>query len=375
MKKTKFFVLLIIFLSACIQTNEKGSFNIEDDVVNNEEYERTDVADENTEIVQASEINEYNCDITPREREFDVATYYEGSLIDDHLHMPSLFSVPEQFKAVLPWNVPVLEKDVAIDEIICLMDKEGITQAIGFYPILQSLAKPSIATIKRIEERHPNRIIAFLQPAPISMPIFEPEVLDEVMTSNQDVFKGYGELGTYLGVFQGTNPDDPKFLESYRIAGKHKLIVMIHPMPYNIDAVERAIKQNPNVTFLLHGDEAEVQMMSVIENNDNAYYSLDAALFPKSVYYFKSKEEFVDHFKKNFYNDLNESIAEWKPRIESNPDKIMWGTDRLEKWHFDDEVSGIIEEFSRSFIGSLDPRVQEKFAYKNAERMLEDVKK
>lgn len=40
-------------------------------------------------------------------------------------------------------------------------------------------------------------------------------------------------------------------------------------------------------------------------------------------------------------------------------------------WHFDPEVGGILEEFSRSFIGRLDASVQENFAYKNAERMLQ----
>ena len=49
----------------------------------------------------------------------------------------------------------------------------------------------------------------------------------------------------------------------------------------------------------------------------------------------------------------------------------MWGTDRLEGWHFDKEVGGLVEEFSRAFIGELDSSVQEKFAYKNAQRMLE----
>ena len=33
---------------------------------------------------------------------------------------------------------------------------------------------------------------------------------------------------------------------------------------------------------------------------------------------------------------------------------------------------GLIEESARSFIGQLDPSVQEKFAYKNAEKLLQE---
>jgi len=50
----------------------------------------------------------------------------------------------------------------------------------------------------------------------------------------------------------------------------------------------------------------------------------------------------------------------------------MWGTDRWYRWQFDYEVGGILEEFGRSFIGELEPQVQEKFAYKNAEKILQE---
>lgn len=67
---------------------------------------------------------------------------------------------------------------------------------------------------------------------------------------------------------------------------------------------------------------------------------------------------------------MRQAVAHWKPLIEKYPDRFTWGTDRWFAWHFDPEVGGLIEELSRSFIGKLDPAVQENFAYKNAERML-----
>jgi hypothetical protein len=48
----------------------------------------------------------------------------------------------------------------------------------------------------------------------------------------------------------------------------------------------------------------------------------------------------------------------------------MWGTDRAADWHHNEEISILIEEFTRAFTGRLSPEVQEKYAYKNAEGLL-----
>ena len=66
-----------------------------------------------------------------------------------------------------------------------------------------------------------------------------------------------------------------------------------------------------------------------------------------------------------------EGLRDWKQIIEAHPDQFTWGSDRWYTWHFDPGVSGLVVEFGRAFIGRLDPAVQEKFAYKNAERMLQ----
>jgi len=61
--------------------------------------------------------------------------------------------------------------------------------------------------------------------------------------------------------------------------------------------------------------------------------------------------------------------------IEKYPDQVMWGMDRGHTWHFDEEVGGLLVEYSRVFIGGLDPELQEKYAYKNAEQLLSKSEK
>jgi len=365
-----FLVLTIIILSGCILTPEKkGSLIIED-----KEDSETSAPEK-----QTAETSEYKCDTTPKKREFDVNAYYTGPLIDAHLHMPVLIALPEQFAEKLPFDeLPVLEKDVSSDEIVCLLDKEKITKAIGFYPFLEPLILPSVYVVKRVEEKHPGRIAAFLQPAPLFSPLINPEKLDETLSKNNGVFIGYGELATYFPVFEGTSPNDQDFLETYKVAAKHNLVLMIHPTPENINALEKAIKQNPDVTFLLHGAEYRNRetsqkelkdiIIGVVERNKNVLYTIDTQL--TNIYAPSSAEEFKNRFKKDFYETLNEAVSVWKPAIEANPDKFVWGTDRLEKWHFEEEVGGLVEEMGRAFIGQLDPEVQERFAHKNAERII-----
>ena len=59
----------------------------------------------------------------------------------------------------------------------------------------------------------------------------------------------------------------------------------------------------------------------------------------------------------------------WKGPIEKNPGKFLWGTDRAFALHFEPEVGAMLEEMARTFIGKLDPAVQEKFAHQNAEQL------
>jgi hypothetical protein len=88
-----------------------------------------------------------------------------------------------------------------------------------------------------------------------------------------------------------------------------------------------------------------------------------------------SKEQFISKFKQYFERDVDNNLKKWKKIIEEHPDQVMWGMDRGYSWHFDEEVGGLLVEYSRAFIGGLDPEVQEKYAYKNAEQMLSQSEK
>ena len=180
-------------------------------------------------------------------------------------------------------------------------------------------------------------------------------------------------MAFYIQPFEGTSPDDVMFLQIYDVADRHDIVVMIHPDEDEQDNIEIALAQNRDVTFLLHGgDMVEDWITDVLDKHPNAYYSLDANMFTV-LYNVDTTEEFLAEFKAGFDNLLAENLDKWKDEIQARPDRFVWGSDRGNTWHFDPEVGAMLVEFSRAFIGNLDPEVQERFAYKNAERLIQGL--
>ena len=323
---------------------------------------------------EKSKLEEVKCDRTPKQREFTKSPYYEDPLIDSHVHMPVSSKIVSSVAIQSGFEDMPYEGDTPIDSIICMNENEGITKTFGFFIMPKVALSSSVSSAKNAKERHKEKIVPFLMPPPVTS--LHPAIADveDTISSNKGMFKGIGELAIYHYPSQ-VKPNDPYFLELYRIANEQHLIIMMHPPPNQQQAVEDIVKAYPNVTFLFHGEES---MVNLIGKYPNAYFTIDAS--ETQIYGYDAqhmnkkptKEEWLDHFRKNFYLNLDNSVNKWKTTIEKHPDRFLWGTDRWYSWHFDPEVGGLIGEFSRSFIGQLDPAVQEKFAYKNAERIIQD---
>lgn len=366
----KCFVLLLVitllFLLGCSQQVNRTAIADKGVAVPTNALEKTSNANAGAGMERKAEPAKPASGCEPQvQRQFGAAPYYGGPLVDAHLHMPSLFPAPPG----IGFNPAVLGSDVEMQEVICLFDKEGITKAIGFFLAFDFFLEPSLQVPRDAEKNFPGRIVPFLMPAPLTKPTLSPQAYDQVTSSKQGLFKGYGELHFYFPVYRGRSPDDYEFLQIFKVADKHNHVVMIHSTPETMQALEIAIQQNPEVIFLLHGAEVEDDVVPLLEKYGNVYYSLDANLFP-ILYGANSKEEFRSYFRQNFSGMLEKDVAKWKKHIEANPNSFVWGTDRGEAWHFDEEVGSYLVEFSRAFIGRLSPEVQEKIAYKNAERLL-----
>jgi len=385
------FIIGFIFLSGCAKQEVPEVIEpIIEEVPGIEEIVAPEPIDEIIEEVSDLEIvktvPEEIIDETKCRREFspqfNSEPYYNGSLFDAHFHMPNLIDrskIPEGHgESYEDDHGPsvtdtILGKEAELDTILCTFEKENVKGAIGFAIGGEQLLDETLTKARDIKEESSEKINLFLMPSG-----FSTETLENIQESDSGLFKGYGEMAFYDPSYTNIPPDSPKVMEIYEVARKNNLIVMMHPDGRQESKVENAVRKNPDVTFLIHGPEIENSVTNLINKYPNVYYSIDAILIrlpnvPGALMYMVSdEEEFKLKFTQNFDTMLNDAVKKWKDRIEKNPDRFMWGTDRSDKWTFDEEVSVLLEEFGRAFIGRLDPQVQEKFAYGNAEELLEE---
>ena len=263
---------------------------------------------------------------------------------------------------------PVLGKDVTLEEILCFFNKEEVKGAIGFYALDPTSLGDTLEVARNIKEESLGSIALFLMPITL-----DAEKLDSLHQSNAGLFKGYGELGFYDVWLKPLTPSDPKLFNIYKVAKKHGLIVMMHPDAGQKSNIETALQNNPGVNFLLHGFQAEDYITDLMDRYPNVYFSIDSAVLYPMMGLFMSgpKEVFISRFEQEFDSMLSQNISKWKGTIERYPNRFMWGTDRGVKWHYNEEISILFEEFARAFIARLDLSVQENYAYKNAEGLLQ----
>lgn len=317
------------------------------------------------------------CNMPKTKREFKNELYFSGPLIDSHVHFPTSSKIISSVAGQNGLQLPVLEGELEASNLICQFESQGIIKTIAFHITSKFAEGASTQTAKAIEEVYPGKIINFIMPPPVKALNMESSAIKGILENNKGLFRGYGELALYMDGYEGSKPDDPEFNEIYKLAMEHKLIVMIHPEDNLREGIEEILKEFPNVTFFFHGGRDQEWIIDLMDEYKNFYYSLDGDLV--SLYgsgggaqYKKNdaKEEYLSFMRKNFNSNLEEAVSRWKTRINKYPDRFTWGTDRWYAWHFSPEVGEILEEFGRSFIGRLDPSVQENFAYKNAQKML-----
>ena len=66
---------------------------------------------------------------------------------------------------------------------------------------------------------------------------------------------------------------------------------------------------------------------------------------------------------------VERNLQDLAPLLQQYPDRIFWGIDFSEPWHFEQSVTDLVVRISRQFIGRLPDDIQEKYAYQNAQRV------
>ena len=310
-------------------------------------------------------------------------TSYSGPMIDAHVHFRSL-----------PDGGPGSESSgenlgtgYKVAQWICMLDYEGTRQAWVFFPVWEPITQESLDVVKRAMETYPDRFVPFIMPpdddgSSDGFPTVDAVELERMLSVYPGMFQGYGEIGLYPRQDGAPElpPDSSRLNEIYPVVSRHNLVVYFHPGEDQWESFGRVLDANPGITFVFHGDHwidcstcdrTPRRVAEILEKHPNAYYGVDELygnefLMRPEV----SKEQFITHFA-DYGPLLEKDLANWKEFIERHPDQVLWDTDRGvgAPWSLDLEVALTLNDYSRAFIGRLDPSVQEKFAYRNAEKI------
>lgn len=342
-------------------------------------------------IVQEGEnIRTFNFDLDLLSAPLDLpgaGESYDGPLFDAHLHLVGTDG--ENFTRAKDDKLFINPRNAS--KFFALMEKQGVIGMIGFLPAIheffigdgsynRSYQKQTLRVVKRCD----NKLTPFLYPySHIGIPPKQhsnklPQLIEQNTSGNLISFKGIGELHTgppQTDTYAGMRLTDPAMLELYDHAAENNLVIMIHPEVGDRQDLREALRYNPKTIFLLHGGEGiEKFLPTLFREHENLYFSLDTnLLYPYSITMAgMTKKEFLNNLRSTglYYRLLASALQYWKPLIESHPDRIMWGTDALYTWHFEPEVYSEVTWFARDFIGGLSPEVQDRYGYKNAERLL-----
>lgn len=296
--------------------------------------------------------------------------YYTGPIIDSHFHMPPpIDAAPPS---------PQLERDITLNEIVSTLDAEGTSKVFAFFPVYESFPHKIFTDVARkVKEEYPDRFISFIMPPTRddNPPTVGARSLKKMLKGNLSVFQGFGEIGLYD--IKGRKaeefpPDAPIFQRIYKhVIQKHNLLVYIHPGDGHKDALDRVLEQYPDITFIVHGDQIQNDIGELMEKHSNVYFTINDLYGDQYLLNNRETKESFLAALEDYEPLLEKDVVMYKELIEAHPNQFMWGTDRGDAtWTFDKEVGQKLVDYGRYFIGRLDPAVQEKFAYKNAERLI-----
>jgi len=317
------------------------------------------------------------------------SSYYQGPLIDSHLHIPQLsdnglggpddgYVAPrgaesDLYDTISQEQRPILGQTMNIDRIACTLQNEGSTKAFAFFSVFPEITSPAIEVAYKAVDRYPDLFVPFIQASADGSATLDGKLLDVMLDFKPGLFKGFGEVGDSPTESINPKPDSEIYTGDFQVISDHgNMLVYFHPGEGHQDNLERALQKFSDVTFIIHADFVRPHVLGIMDRNPNVYYTYND-IFGDLIetFRFGEKASFLSGMRSEWDRLLEEADALYREMIEAHPDRFMWGTDQGDiVWGYDEEVGQILAEFARAFIGRFDPSIQADLAYKNAERLI-----
>ena len=383
----------LVGLDILIELDGRSPTNQERSTINNCLSDRQDIAAWNAEWPKRLDaaFAPSECGVAPVTN--FPASYYQGPLIDFHLHIPQLpddqygeqsdtgYVAPrgaesDKYDTIAQEDRPLLGRTMNIARIACTLKNEGSVKAFAFFPTFPQTMSPAIEVAYRAVEEYPDLFVPFIQASANGSATLEGKLLDVMLDFRPGLYKGFGEVGDSPTESINPKPDGVVYTGDFEVVRNHgKLLVYFHTGTDHQDNMEIALQRFSDVTFIVHGDFVRPYIQGMMDRNPNLYFTYND-IFAISgevgeTFRFGEKESFLADMRTEWDRLLDEADDLYRSMIEAHPDRFMWGTDRGDiVWGHDEEVGRILAEFGRAFIGRFDPSIQADLAYKNAERLI-----
>jgi hypothetical protein len=399
MKPWVYAMLSLFLFAGCIQSGEVSEDNtpspLQDTSVNN--FPAEDTGSE-TPLSEEEEYWQQRMDAAFEKKPCPIpiapqypSTSYQGRLVDAHIHFTSIPDAGPGAPLPTKNDSPSLGANITIPEYVCTFQQDGTPWVLSFFPVWKPIEEYHLAIAERTIQEYPGIFVPFIMTpdndgSPTGYPTVDAATLEEFLSTKPGLFKGYGEIGLYArtGGAPALSPNSSRLKEIYPVIRKHNLVVYFHVGENMEDAFAEVLSENPDITFIFHGDQLITQkddgsqdlskIDTLLSDHPNLYYEIDELW--GDVWLLKPgepKEKFLDHFE-DYEPLLEYDVKTWGWFIEKHQDQVVWGTDRgpHNTWDFDHEVAFQLQDYVRAFIGRLPVDVQEKYAYKNAEKIFEE---
>ncbi|MFC1920176.1 amidohydrolase family protein [Chloroflexota bacterium] len=363
--------LTVIMLPGCSEKAPDSLPSTEESVISEAQQETEEPASSSAEEASSTETQQDSQApaLSPESEDLTTTTspvsseegtgYYDGPLFDTHLHTRN-----------------ILESNSA-DILLDYLDRNVVDWAICFNTFPSSKISGFMPIVRTLE----NRVIMLRGGTTIHTGDFTESELRQYMQPRGPLW-GFGEIGLWRDEYQDVTFDSPQMQSIFQLANEVKGIVMIHMSdvywgrPTESSEIEPSLIKYPDAIFLFHNIHTFHVVDQLMAKYPNVYFTLDfcSSFFEGTGVSIKADDTNAEEYLAMINQTgtsyiVQRNLQDLSYRIQKYPDRIFWGTDFSEAWHFDESVTALIIDISRQFIGRLPVDIQEKYAYKNAQRV------
>ena len=115
---------------------------------------------------------------------------------------------------------------MTIPGIVCTLENEGTTKAFAFFPAYLDIQSSLIEVASRTMAEYPSLFVPFIQSSGSEASIVEPEILQEFLDLQPELFFGLGEVGDSPTEPINPPPDSVLYTENFEVAANNGLSVV-----------------------------------------------------------------------------------------------------------------------------------------------------